>query len=387
MIDPIYLDHNATTPILPEVAEAIYEASLRFGANPESQHAAGRKARRALEESREQIGHLLGAQMSGSTPDQVLYTSGGTESNNLAIFGMTQKTPTGHMLLSAIEHPCIAEAAQQLKAKGWEVDSVRPNSDGIVQAESYAELLKPETRLASLMLANNETGVIQPVGKVAALCADKEIPIHTDASQAVGKIPVDFTELNVSALSCTAHKFHGPLGIGVLLLRHEINLSPMFHGGHQQAGLRPGTESVALAVGMSKALECWQRDAEARSQQITKLRDQFEKSILDEIPEAQVLGSNVQRIPNTSNISFVGFDRQALMMAFDQQELACSTGSACASGSSEPSPTLLAMGLEEALIRGSIRFSFGATTTVSEIEQAVSRILKICKSLRSASNC
>ena len=386
MTAPIYLDHNATTPILPEVASAVHDAALRYPANPESQHELGRKARRALEDTREQIGHLLGARLKGLAADKVVFTSGGTEANNLALRGLTQMGPPGQLVVSAIEHPSVLEPAAQLELQGWQVDRALVDSDGVVQTDEFAQLLTSETRLASLMLANNETGVLQPVAALANLCEERGILVHTDACQAVGKLPVNFAELSVAALCCTAHKFQGPLGIGVLLLRHDVPLQPSLFGGNQQGGLRPGTESVALAIGMRKALELWHLEADKRYARLTELRNLLEKSLLAELPAAVVIGCPSERLPNTSNISFPGYDRQALVMAFDQAGVACSTGSACASGSSEPSPVLVAMRLKEAVIHGSIRFSLGVTTTRAEVSEAAGRILSICKRLRQGPN-
>jgi len=387
MTAPIYLDHNATTPQLPEVADAVREAALRYTANPESQHGPGRTARRVLEESREQIGRLLGARNEGMVADQVIFTSGGTEANNLVLLGLTRMGlpragSPGHLVVSAIEHPCVLETATLIEQHGWQVDRAMADTDGVVQPEEFARFLSPETRLASLMLANNETGVLQPVAAVAGLCAELGILMHTDASQAIGKIPVNFAQLNVAALCCAAHKFHGPVGIGAVILQHGVKLRPSLFGGHQQAGIRPGTESVPLAVGMRTALELWHRETLERSDRLTELRDQFESDLLAELPSALVIGSRAERLPNTSNIGFTDYDRQALLMALDQAGVACATGSACASGSSEPSPTLVAMGLEEQTISGSIRFSLGATTGRLEMAEATHRILSVCKRLR-----
>ncbi len=392
MSSPIYLDHNATTPILPEVADAVREASLKYGANPESQHELGRQARRALENARERIGELLGARVGRSDADQIVFTSGGTEANNLALLGLAAElAPSGtqqaHALVSAIEHPSITETAAALKSRGWQIETPLPNSEGFVELQSFDALLNPETQLVCLMLANNETGVLQPVAEVAQLCASHGIPLHTDAAQAVGKLPVDFNALGATSMSCTAHKFQGPLGIGVLVVRHGCKLRPIAYGGHQQSGLRPGTQNVALAIGMMVALEIWQREAAAQIKRIESLRDRLEQKIIGDVPEATILGNLARRLPNTSNIAFVGFDRQAVVMALDMAGVACSTGSACASGSSEPSPTLAAMGLENRVISGSVRFSLGPTNTPAEIDESALRISLICKHLRHAENC
>lgn len=388
MSPSVYLDHNATTPILPEVGDAVREASLRYGANPGSQHEPGRQARRALEEARMRIGELLGARTGGMEPDQIVFTSGGTEANNLALLGLTADfaaTP-GHLVISGLEHPSITASATALESRGWRVDHAPATPTGVVQPEAIESLLRPDTRVVSLMLASNETGVLQPVGEVSRVCSSRGIPLHTDAVQVVGKLPVDFAALGVATLSCAAHKFHGPPGIGALVLRHDVRLRPLLYGGHQQADLRPGTETIALAIGMCSALECWHREADARAARMSALRDQLEERVLAEEPSATIIGQRAQRLPNTSNIAFSGLDRQALVMALDMAGVACSTGSACASGSSEPSPALVAMGLEKALVDGSIRFSLGATTTAAEIAEAAGRILHVCQHLRRGTN-
>ncbi len=384
MSSSIYLDHNATTPILPVVADAVREASLRYGANPGSQHEPGRQARRALEDTRERTGELLGARQGGMHADRVLFTSGGTEANNLALFGLTadHSEAPGQLVVPAIEHPSITEPAAVLQRRGWRVARPSASVDGVVSLQEIESHLEPDTRLVSMMLANNETGVLQPVASVAKLCAERGIPLHADAAQAIGKIPVDFAALGAATMSCAAHKFQGPLGIGALIVRHDVGLRAAQFGGHQQAGLRPGTEMLALAVGMCTALECWRSEAKERAERLRQLRDQLEQAIVAEVPSAVVIGQHAERLPNTSNIAFVGLDRQALLMALDMAGVACSSGSACASGSSEPSPVLVAMGLEKALVDGSVRLSLGASTTAVEIEEATRRILSVCQQLR-----
>jgi len=386
MMDLIYLDHNSTTPMLPEVADAVREASLRYGANPASQHEPGRQARRVLEEARERVGELLGARVGGRNADRLIFTSGGTEANNLAIFGLlnawANASNPGHLVISVIEHPSVAEAAQVLEQSGWHVDRLGVDARGVLCVDQLGPLLRPETRLVSLMLGNNETGVMQPVARAAEICATQGVPMHCDAVQVVGKLPVHFGGLNLALMSSAAHKFHGPTGVGVLVVRHGVALHPTMFGGHQQAGLRPGTEMVALVVGMQTALECWHRESDARRQRLTSLRDRLEQTILDNFSTARVIGREAPRLPNTANVSFVGLDRQALVMALDLAGVACSTGSACASGSSEPSPSLAAMRLPKDVLEGSIRFSLGATTTAAEIDEAACRILRICQQLR-----
>jgi cysteine desulfurase len=263
------------------------------------------------------------------------------------------------------------------------VFGARVSLEGIVRIDKLTELFNDRTRLVSAMLANNETGIIQPVAEVAQCCRSNAILCHTDAVQAVGKIPVHFRELGVDAMTVAPHKFHGPLGIGALVLRHGVKLQPQLFGGFQQEGLRPGTENVALAVGFHEALKIATAELPDRAARMQSLRDELEQSLCNELPDTVVIGKSAPRLPNTSCIAFLGLDRQALVMALDLAGVACSTGSACASGSSEPSPTLLAMGLPPEVVSSAIRLGLGAFTTAEEVAEATRRILKTIKHLRS----
>lgn len=378
----IYLDHNATTPLLEEVAAAMAPwLRERFG-NPASQHAAGRRARRALEDARAEIGRLLGADLSGGRPDRVIFTSGGTEANNLALLGTCSGAP-GEAIVSAIEHPSVTAAATRLEERGWTVHRLPVAADGVVDVAALDGLLTSRTRLASVMLANNETGVIQPIAEIAERCQALGVPLHTDAAQVAGKLPVDFRSLGCSLLSVAAHKFHGPLGIGALIARHDVPLEPLIVGGVQQEGLRGGTESVALAVGMQAALAAWEREKEARANRMQRLRDELEARLAAGYEGRVVVhGASAPRLPHTTCLAFAGIDRQALVIALDLAGVACSTGSACASGSSEPSPTLVAMGCSRELLGSSVRFSLGATTTHADVVAAAEKILAVCGRLR-----
>lgn len=393
MLAPINLDHNATTPLLPEVAEAMRAAALDYPGNPASQHELGRRARRVLEDCRERIGELLGAQMGGMRADRVIFTSGGTESNNLALRGLLGPWVGGHhvatgpdaqldLIVSAIEHPSIAAAADALAEQGARVARAPVDAKGQIQLAALPDLLARRPRLASLMLANNETGVLQPIAEAAALCGDAGVLIHTDAVQAVGKAPVNFAALGVDALTATAHKFHGPVGIGVLLVRSGVELAPQLAGGFQQAGARPGTETVALAAGMRTALDAWQQESAARTARLAALGQQLQTALLAELPDAIIVGAQAPRLPHTLCVACPGVDRQQLVISLDLAGVACSTGSACASGSSEPSPVLVAMGLPEAVISGAIRLSWGAATTPAEIAEAARRICLSVNQLR-----
>jgi cysteine desulfurase len=240
----------------------------------------------------------------------------------------------------------------------------------------------PETRLVSVILGNHETGVLQPIAQIAQLCNAQNVPLHTDAMQAVGKQPVNFRALGVAAMSFAAHKFQGPLGVGALILRHDVPLKPLMYGGRQQLGLRPGTESIPLAVGMLTALELWQKEQAEHAWRLGELRQQFENGLHAGCPEIIVHGEAAPRLPNTSNIAFPGLDGQVLLLALDVAGVACSAGSACSSGSNELSPTLRAMGLPSEIVGSSLRFSLGATTSTADIDEAVTRILRVCKEIR-----
>jgi cysteine desulfurase len=374
---PIYLDHNATTPLDPEVLEAMRPHWL-LGGNPESRHSAGRGARRALERSRESVARILGA-----LPEEVVFTSGGTEANNLAVFGLLGKdSGEGPRLVSSpIEHPAVSEVVSRLEAKGFAVDRAEVDAEGRVDVRSMARLIRPGTRLATLMLANNETGALQPVAELAALAAQAGVPVHTDAVQAVGRIAVDFQALGVATLAASAHKFHGPGGIGLLLVRKGVKLAPRTFGGGQQGGRRPGTPAVALAVGLARALELWQSEAAGRVDRWSRLVDRLESGLRAGLGPDRVARNGpsdpASRLPQTLNVGFPGLDGDALLMQLDLAGVAVSLGSACASGATEPSPTLLAMRVPGDRIRSSVRFSLGASTVEAEIDEVIARVVAV----------
>jgi cysteine desulfurase len=286
------------------------------------------------------------------------------------------------VLISAIEHPSIQAAADELRRRGRVVHKLSVTSDGAIDLEACRSAIGNLPAMASIMLANNETGVLQPVAEVAAACRAGNVILHTDAVQAVGKIPVNFRALGVAAMTIAPHNFHGPVGIGALVLRHGIKLEPQLFGGFQQGGLRPGTQSVVLAVGFHRALLQWHAEAAAREQRMRALGVLLASDLLAGDPGAVLVGEGAPRLPHTLNLAFPGINRQALAMALDLASVACSTGSACASGSSEPSGVLIAMGLPKEVIEGSIRLSWGAFTTPAEMTEAARRILKCIKHLR-----
>ncbi len=388
-MDLIYLDHNSTTPLADEAAAAMGPwLGQRFG-NPSSQHQVGRRARQALEEARDGIGQILGASLAGPRPDRIVLTSGGTEANNLALFSLAglndPAAAPGEAIVSAIEHSSVLKPVALLERRGWTIHKLGVSTDGVVDVSGLDRWLTERTRFVSVMLANNETGVIQNVRQIAARAAALGVPMHTDAAQMAGKLPLDFRELGCSSMSIAAHKFHGPIGIGALIARHETSLAPVLVGGSHQEGLRPGTESVALAVGMHAALAAFGREGPARAQRLRRLRDRLERGLQAGCEGRIVVhGAAAERLPQTSAVGFMGIDRQALLMALDLAGVACSAGSACASGSSEPSHVLAAMGASRELLDGSVRFSLGATTTEAEIDEAIVRILGVCRAINAA---
>ena len=398
----IYLDHNATTPTHPEVVEAMSRCYAEVYANPASGHRPGQQARRVLEDARERIAAILDADLAPPRRDRLIFTSGGTEANNLAVLGIAQAgansadlvadrpqaakiAEPGQIIISAGEHQSVIEPAEHLLEQGWRLDTLGLTSQGVVRVDQLPPLLdtKPSrVRLVSVLLGNHETGVLQPIAELATICNQANVPLHTDAVQVAGKMPVRFRALGVAAMSIAAHKFQGPLGIGALIVRSDVPLTPLFFGGHQQAGLRPGTESAALAVGMATALDRWQREQDEHVRRLRSLRDRFEAGLRAGLPNVVVHGAGAERLPQTSNVAFPGLDGQVLLMALDLAGVACSVGSACSSGSTELSPTLRAMDLPNHLVASSLRFSCGATTTAPEIDEAVRRIVHVCTELR-----
>jgi len=377
----IYLDNNATTQIDRAVVERMHELMQLRLANPSSQHAAGRQARQIVEHARESILTHCGGRTHGMASDQLLFTSGGTESNNLAIFGLTENKP-GAIVVSTIEHPSVLAAAEYAEKQGREVRYLACSADGVVSLEQLEDWLATQSTsgtiaLVSLMLANNETGVLQRVAQAAAMCRRAGVLIHTDAVQVLGKSELDFADLDVDAMTITAHKLHGPVGIGALILRHGVELSPQSFGGFQQLGQRPGTEMPVLAGGFETAVANAKTHLAERVATMRRLRDFLQSSLLASVPSAILVGSEADRLPHTLSVAFPGVDRQALQLALDMAGIACSTGSACASGSSQPSHVLQAMGLDTLVVGGGIRFSVSAETFDSEIEQAVASLATI----------
>jgi cysteine desulfurase len=391
MSNRIYLDNNATTRPWPEVIETVAYHMRHSYANPGSRHAEGRTARKVLEAARETIASILGAR-----PDEVIFTSGGTEASNLALFGAANSMTPGMIALTAGEHPATIETCRSLKSRGWQMMTLPVDRDGrllplergvsarlwIDPKNSNADTPHSNVKIVTVILAHNETGVIQDVQPLAAKCRENNTFLHLDAVQAVGKIDVKFAELGATSLAFGAHKFHGPRGIGGLLLKTGVKLAPFEFGGHQESGRRPGTEMVALAAGMAKALELWHRERHERTVRLKELRDRLEAGLLDRCPWAVINGSREHRLPNTLNIAFPGLDGEAILVNLDLEGIACSLGSTCASGSAEPAPALVAMGAPPEVYKASVRFTVGLENTLEEMDDAVERIARVILRLR-----
>jgi cysteine desulfurase len=368
----IYLDNNATTPMLPVVWEAMLPYLCDRPGNPASSHRFGRQARQALETAREQIAALLDAH-----PDEILFTSGATEANNLAIFGLVS-APGGAIATSAIEHPCVLEPIRRLVQQGFTLSELPASADGSVDANVR---FPDDVRLVAVMLANHETGALQPVESLVQTL-DGRAPFHCDAAAAAGKMAISFRQLGVSSLTISAHKFHGPKGIGALLLRRNKKLRPLFFGGHQQHGKRPGTEPVPLAVGMAKALEWSLQNLEANRLQLLDLRRRFLEYLRQYAAPVLLNGPETEGLPHAVNLSFPGCQADALLMSLDLADVACSTGSACSSGSLLPSPVLKAMGKTGDILHSALRFSLSPLLTPAEVEESARRIAHCVNRLR-----
>jgi cysteine desulfurase len=374
-MDPIYLDNNATTPVLPAVWEAMRPFWTDVYGNPASAHQAGRHARRALEDARERVADLLGAR-----PDEVLFTSGATEANNLALLGLAGDPP-GHLVVSPVEHPSVLEPVRHLAEHGFTIDWLPVDVQGVVRPAAVTDLLRPETRFVAVMLANHETGAVQPVRDLAERVQGRAA-FHCDAVQAAGKVPVRFDDLGVSTLALSAHKFHGPKGAGALLVRRGVKLRPLLHGGHQQRGRRPGTEPVALAVGLATALELARREHDARQAHVLGLRRRFLDRLRKEAGPVVLNGPEAGGVPHTLNVSFPGCGAEALLMNLDLAGVCCSTGSACSSGSLLPSPVLRAMGVPDEVLHSAMRFSLSPLLGEADVDEAARRVVAVVQRLR-----
>jgi cysteine desulfurase len=381
-MDVIYLDYNATTPCDPRVVEAMLPLLTERSANPTSRgHRPGREAASELEAARAAVDRLLG----GSAASEVVFTSGATESNNLALFGAAEALAGRgrHIVSQRTEHASVLEPLAALRRRGWDITLVGVDDGGRVRLDELAVAVRDDTVLVSIMLANNETGTVQPVAEVAALARERGVLVHCDAAQAVGKLPVAVADLGVDLLSLSAHKLYGPKGVGALWLRRRrpaLGLAPVVFGGGQEGGLRSGTPNVPGAVGLARALELCCEAGEGERARVGELRDRLEGAILERLEGVRVNGSRDHRLPNTTNLAFAGVEANALLASLP--DVAAATGSACTSSRPEPSPVLRAMGLSADLAAASLRLSLGRFTTEAQVDRAAERIVEEVTRLR-----
>jgi cysteine desulfurase len=370
-----YFDHNATTPLDEGVLEAMMPFLRHEFGNASSRHEAGTRARRAVNKAREQVAELVNVQ-----PAQVVFVSGGTEANNLFIRGAAAYLKPSQAVVSSIEHPCVARPAQDLARQGWKVRKLAADAAGRVELEDARSALRESTGLVSVMLANNETGVIQPVVEIAELARGQRAWMHTDAVQALGKIPVDFEALNVHAMTLSAHKIHGPKGAGALVVDKRLELKPIIHGGGHEGGLRSGTENVPAIVGFGAACELAGRRMSAIAAKTARLRDLAEAGLVAQ--GALIFGAEAQRIPNTTYFAFANLEGETLVIELDKAGFAVASGAACSSTSTEPSATLLAMGVAPEVARGAVRMSLGPQNTEEEVKQFLQALAATLAKLR-----
>jgi cysteine desulfurase len=367
MPEPIYLDHAATTPVRPEVREAMEPYfGPRFG-NPSSIHRWGREARVALDEARERVAACLGART-----DEICFTSGGTESDNLAVLGAwrARRADGRNAVVSTpIEHKAVLAAVHQAAREGAEERLCAMTRDCVVDVSSFDQLVDDDVAIASVMWVNNEIGTVQPIEQLAGMANARGVLFHTDAVQAFGKVPIDASKVPFDFLSISGHKIGAPKGCGAMFVRRGTTLEPLFHGGTQDRGRRPGTENVAMAVGLARAAELTLAEREAECHRLTTLRERLERAILEQVPDAVIHGSGARRAPHISSISVPGTDSESLLMALDLQGIACSAGSACQSGSVTPSHVLTACGVRADIANAAIRMSLGSLTTEAAIER------------------
>jgi cysteine desulfurase len=378
----IYLDHNASTPVRAEVLDAMLPYFAEHYGNASSAHAFGQEAKGAIEEARAKVAALVNA-----APAEIVFTSGGTESDNMGVLGAARARAAAgrHVVVSEIEHEAVRNAAGALEAEGFAVTRVPAMADGRVDVDAVAKALQPDTVLVSVMAANNETGVLQPVAAIGALCAERGIAFHTDAVQAAGKIPIDARAWQATYLTIAAHKFYGPKGVGALYVKRGAKTAPLLFGGEHERGRRPGTENVPGIVGMGAAAELARAELDTAPPRMAALRDRLEQGLLARVPQVVVHGAAAPRACNTSHLSFVGAEGEHLLLTLDQKGIACSSGSACKSGSSHPSGVLLSMGVPALVAQAAVRWSVGRATTEAEIDYVLETVPAVVQKLRAAS--
>jgi cysteine desulfurase len=377
----IYLDHNATSPPPEPVIDAVARSLRDEPGNASSLHAYGQRAKAVIDEARGRVAALVDAD-----PSEIVFTSGGTEADNTALRGVLEALePVGRrrLITSSIEHEAILETARHLERRGWTVTRLPVTASGLVEADALRDALTDDTALVSIMHANNEVGTIQPIAELAVLARARGALVHTDAVQSAGKIPVSVRGLGVDLLSISGHKFGGPKGTGALWVRRGVRLTPFMTGGRQERNRRAGTENIAGLAGLGVAAQLAREKLADGAAAIAALRDRLERGVVDTVPGTRVNGDPDRRVPNTTNISFDGLESDSLLIALDLEGVAVSTGSACSSGSLEPSHVLKAMGLVQARTRSSIRFSLGPATTVAEIDFVIGVLPRLVAKLRS----
>ncbi len=375
-----YFDHNATTPLAPAAWEAMRAAYFEQFGNASSIHRQGQAAKALLEAARESVAELLGAR-----PAEIVFTSGGTEADNLAIQGIAALHPGGHLVTTQIEHPAALNTCRELEQRGWSVTYLPVNAQGLVSAEDVRQALRPDTALVSVVVANNETSVIQPIEEIAAVTRAAKVALHVDAVQGAGKLPIDVRRLSCDLLSISGHKLYGPQGTGALYVRRGTRLQPLFYGGHHERERRAGTENVPGLAGLGAAARLAAAELASEAARLTELRDRFERAVLATIPLARVIGAGAPRVPNTSNICFPHVEGEALVIALDLAGFCVSTGAACSSGAVEPSHVLLAMGLPRHEARSCLRFSFGRSSDWPQIEALLAALAAAVERLRALS--
>ncbi len=381
-MEHIYFDHAATTPVDERVLQKMLPYFTDNFGNPNSQHWFGRRSVTAVDEARDTVASLIGAK-----PSEIYFTSGGTESDNWAIRGAAHaRAEKGkHLIISAVEHPAMITTAKELEKEGFEVSLAPVDEYGAVDVEKLKSLLRPDTIFVGIMTANNEVGTIQPLAEISGLCRERGILFFTDAVQAAGALKIDVSDPAVDLLSFSGHKFYGPKGVGVLYVRSGLKLGKIITGGHQERTMRGGTTNVPAIVGLAEALRLAQEEREKNAAYVSSLRDRFISRVLHEIPYVKLNGHPQNRLPANANFSFRYIEGESLLFSLDLAGIAVSSGSACSSGSLEPSHVLLAMGLPEGLAHGSIRFSFGKDNTPAQIDYAVDKLKEIVVKLRALS--
>ena len=382
MMDRIYLDNAATTAVSPAVLEAMLPYFSECFGNPSSIHGTGREAHRAVDTARKQVAAAIGAQ-----PQEIYFTAGGSESDNWAIKGtaFAKKNKGNHIITSAIEHHAVLHTCKWLEKQGFEVTYLPVDETGLVSPEDVEKAITDRTILISIMAANNEIGTIQPIAEIGRIAHEHGIAFHTDAVQAIGAVPIDVDRMNIDMLSMSGHKFHGPKGIGVLYIRRGVRLDTLIHGGAQERGQRAGTENLAGIVGIGKAIELAAADLDENAARMTRLRDKLINGILKTIPDVRLNGHPSLRLPNNCNVSIRYVEGEALLLRLDLAGIAGSSGSACTSGSLDPSHVLLAIGLPHEIAHGSLRLSLGTDTTEDQIDEVLRVLPDIVRDLRAMS--